>query len=84
MSWPHGHDTRPLAQLSFWAWMHGGPLIQLSTECSLDFQATWVIDVLGIFIDMPSMGVRKSRHSQTSGRLVQGLNVCTLRWSICL
>ena len=41
----------------------------LSTDRSFDSQATWVIDVLCIFVDMLSM---------TSGRLVHKLNVCTV------
>ena len=50
----------------------------LTTECSFDAQATWVIDVLGLFIDMPSMVVCTTRHWETSGRLVQEINVCTV------
>ena len=47
----------------------------LTTECSFDTQATWVIDVLGLFIDMPSMVVCTTRHCETSGRLVQEIEV---------
>ena len=43
----------------------------LRTEGSFDTPATWVIGVMVIFT-----GVRKTRHWQTSGRLVQWLNVC--------
>ena len=37
-----------------------------------------VIDVLGFFFDMLSMGFFTTRHYQTSGRLVQELDVCTV------
>ena len=51
----------------------------LKTERSFSSQATWVIDVLGLFFDMLSMGVfKENRLWQTSGRLVQELNVCTV------
>ena len=40
-----------------------------------DPKATWVIDVLGLFFDMLSIGT--SKHWQTSGQL-QEINVCTL------
>ena len=50
----------------------------LTTERSFDSQATWVIDVLGLFFDMLSMGVCINRHWQTSGQLVRELNVCTV------
>ena len=37
-----------------------------------------VIDVLGLFFDVLSMGFYTTRHWQTSGRLVQELDVCTV------
>ena len=37
-----------------------------------------VIDVLGLFFDMLSMGFYTTRHWQTSGRLVQELNIGTV------
>ena len=37
-----------------------------------------VIDVLGLFLDMLSMGFYTTRHWQTSGRLMQELDVCTV------
>ena len=49
-----------------------------TTELSIDFQATWVIDVLGIFFDLLSLGVCTTSHWQMFGRLMQKLNVCTL------
>ena len=50
----------------------------LTTERTFDSQATWIIDVLDLFFHMLSMGVRTTRHWQTSGRLVQELHVCTV------
>ena len=55
-----------------------GCMHDLTTECSFDAQATWVIDVLSLSIDMPSMVVCTTRHWETSGRLVQEINVCTV------
>ena len=43
-----------------------------------DSQATRVIDVLGLFFDMLSIGVCTTRHWPTSGRLVQELSACTV------
>ena len=45
---------------------------------SFDSQALWVIDVLGLFFDMLSIGDCKTRHWQTSCRLVQEFNVCSV------
>ena len=53
----------------------------LTIEHSLDLQATWAIGVLGIFFDMLSMCVCKTRQWQTSGRLVQELIVGTVHAS---
>ena len=50
----------------------------LTAECRLYSQATWVIDVNSLFSDILSMGVCSIRHWQTSGRLVQELNVCSV------
>ena len=71
-----GHDTRPHARLllSFRAWMR--PQVHDLTH-SFDSQAARVIDVLGLFA-MLLIIVCTTRHWQTSGRLVQALNVCTL------
>ena len=49
-----------------------------TTKRSFDSQGTWVIDVLGLFVGISSMGVCTTRHWQTSGRLVQELNNCTV------
>ena len=37
--------------------------------------------MLGLFFDMLFMGICTTRHWQTSGRLVQELNVCTVHLS---
>ena len=55
-----------------------GCVDKLKTECSLDSQATWAIYVLNLFLDMLSIVFCKTRHRQTSSRLVCELNVCTL------
>ena len=54
----------------------------LITQRSFDSEAMWGIDVLGLFVDMLSMGVCTTTHWQTSGRLVQELNVCTVYVSL--
>ena len=50
----------------------------LTTERSFDSQATWVIDVLGIYFDISSIVMSTTRHWKTSGRLVQEMIVCTV------
>ena len=50
-----------------------GCMDDLTTERSVSSQATWVIDVLGLFFDFLSMGVLENI------RLVQEFNVCTVR-----
>ena len=50
----------------------------LTTERSFALQATWVIGVLDLFLDKLSMSVCTTKHWQTSGRLVQDLDVCTV------
>ena len=71
-----GHDTQPYPRLpssllGMDAWM----ISQLNA-------ALWVIYVghccAWLMFDMLSMGVCTTRHWQTSGRLVQELNVCTV------
>ena len=42
-----------------------------------------VINVLGLFLDMLSMGFYTTRHWQKSGRLVQELDVCTVYYPFC-
>ena len=69
------HDTRSHAQfpprfLDMDTWM--------ISKLNVDLFRKWVNDVLRLFLfDMPSMGVCTTRHWQTSGRLVQELNVYT-------
>ena len=50
----------------------------LITEPSFDSQAALVIGVHGLFFAQLSMGVCTTKHWQTSGRLLQELNVCTV------
>ena len=54
----------------------------LTTKRTFDSQAMQVILFELFFVDMLSMGVCKTRHWQTSVRLVQELNVCTVVWWI--
>ena len=64
-----GHNTRPHARLP--PRFHGhGCMHDLTIERrSLRSQATWVIDVLGLFFDMLPVGVCTARHWQTSDRM---------------
>ena len=50
----------------------------LYNQSYFDVQATWVIDVFDWLFDIIDMCVCTTRHWQTSGRLVQELNVCTV------
>ena len=50
---------------------HGGCLDDLTTERSFDSQAMLVNGMLGLSIDVTSMGVYTTTHWQTSGRLAQ-------------
>ena len=50
----------------------------LTNERSFYSQATCVIDVLGLLFYILSMGVCTNRLWQTTGRIVQELNVCTV------
>ena len=70
-----GHYTRPYDRLSpsFLG------IDDLAAKRSFDSHATRVTDVLGLYFDMLSMDVCTTKHLQTSGRLVQELNVCTVR-----
>ena len=47
------HNRTPDCSPVSWVWMHGGP--HSWTCCSFDSQATWVIDVCGLFVDMLPM-----------------------------
>ena len=55
-----------------------GCMDDLTTERSFDSQVVCVIGVLGLLFDLLSTGVCTTRHWQTSSRLVQELNVCTV------
>ena len=49
---------------------------ELTNEGSFDSQATWVIDVLGLFFVLTcylAMGVCTTRHLKMSGRRKEGL-----------
>ena len=78
-----GHSTRlharlPHSFLGMDAWMNS----KLNVT-SFGLQATCVIDVFTLFLDvLLSMGVYTTRHWQTSGQLVQKLNVCTVGMNI--
>ena len=49
----------------------------LTTERSFDSQATWAIDVLGLFLTCHSLVFVQPGTLQTFGRLVQGSTICT-------
>ena len=68
-----GHGTRPHARST--PSFVGTDVPDLTNERSFDSQPSWVID---LFLNMFCMGVCTTRHGQTSGRLVQELNVCTV------
>ena len=55
-----------------------GCMDDLKTKRRVDKEATWVIDMLGLFLDMYSMGVCTTRQWQTAGRLVQEFDICTV------
>ena len=78
MSEQLGLDTRPHTGLPPHFLSGHGCMDELTTERSSDSQATWVIGVFGIFFDMISMVVSITRHRQTSCRLGQKINACTI------
>ena len=55
-----------------------GRMCDVTTEHSFVSQAMYVIDVIRLFFELLSTSVFTTRHWQTSGRLVQELNVYTL------
>ena len=57
--------------------VNGQSMDNITTEHSFNSQATWVIDVIGLFFDMISMGVWTTRHWRMFGQLVQELDICT-------
>ena len=68
-------DCHPVS----WSWIYD----EVKTENNFDSQATRVLDVLDLFVDLLSMGVCTTWNWQTSSRLVQKLNVCTVQ-CMCL
>ena len=59
-----------------WTFYCRNPIFLVADGKVLRTKATWVIDVHGLSFDMLSMGVRATRHWQTSGRQVYELNGC--------
>ena len=55
-----------------------GCMEDLTNKRNFDLQATWAIDMLGLFFDKLSRGVCTTKHWRTSGRLVQEFNVCAV------
>ena len=55
-----------------------GCMDDLTTESSFHSQATWVINVLGLFFDILPIGVCTTEHWQTSGRLVLEFKVYSI------
>ena len=74
------HNTRPQARLtpSFLA-MNAWMTSQLNA--ALICKLSRALMRLDYHFDMIIMGVCTTRHCQTSGRLVQELNVCTVHWN---
>ena len=70
------HDARPRRPTAT-QFLRQGCMGDFTNLHSFDSQATGVMDVLGSFFDMLSMGVCTTTHWHTSGRLVQNLNICT-------
>ena len=68
------HNRTPDWHPVSWVWIHGWP----QNWSSFDSQTSCVINVFGLFFDILSMGFYTTRHWQTSGRLVQELDVCTV------
>ena len=66
------YDRLPVTYMGMDAWMTSQP------GNTFYLQATWFIDVPGLFSDMLPIGVCTTVHWHTYGRLVQELNVCTV------
>ena len=78
-AWAAGQNTRPHAGLPpNFPWY--GRIYDVTPDPSFDLQATCTcfIDVFGLLLDMLFMGVCTTSHWQTSGRMVQELNICTV------
>ena len=68
------HDRTPACHQC-----HGhGCTDSLTTERDFDSQASLAIDVFGLYFEIVSTGDCTTRHWQTTGRVVQELNVCTV------
>ena len=67
--------THPIANL----FLRHGCMDDLATERGFYSQGTWFICVLGLFVDMLSMGACTTRQWQTSDRPVQELNVSAVK-----
>ena len=67
------HDTRPHAQYA-----GHGCIDDLTIKPSCISQPIYGSLMYLAFFDMLSMGIYTRRHRQTSGRMVQELNVCTI------
>ena len=68
------HDHMPDCYLLSWAWMHEWP----TTERNFIRKLRGSLMCFSYFIEMLSIGVCTTRQWQTSDRLVQELNVCTV------
>ena len=78
-----GHNTRPHTPLPPSLFPGHGCTDDLTNGRSFDSQASRDTDVLGLFFDLLPMGLCTTRHWQSSGRLVQELNICTVDVKIC-
>ena len=74
-------DRTPDCHLISWAWMCGLPL-QLKVALSRKLRGSSMC--FAYICDIISMGVSTTRHGQTSGRLVQELNVRTVRVDVMI
>ena len=74
-----GHDTRPHARSpSCWQSSGHGSVDDRAAKHGFDSKLRWPLMCLAYFFDIQSICVYTTRHWQTSGRLVQELNVCTV------
>ena len=72
-----GHITRPHARFSP-SFLGMNAWITSQLNVALFFKLRGLLACLPYYFDMLSVGVCTTRHCQTSGRLVQELNVCTV------
>ena len=78
-----GHKARLHAQFPSFQGMEAWITSQLNVANLISKLVTWVIDVLGLPFDIVSMGLYTARYWQTSGRLVQELDVGTA-FALCV